>query len=285
MWPDGKRFAFTIFDDTDNMTMRNGPPVYDFLDGLGFRTTKSVWPLKGKETPSIGGTTCENPQYLYWVQGLQEQGFEVALHNVMYHTATRPDIIRGVERFKDYFGHYPATHTNHAGCEDSLYWGDERLTGVTRLAYNILTKFQNYRRFRGHIEQSEFFWGDVCKETIKYVRNFTYFATNTFNVCPAMPYFDEAHPQVNNWFASSEGQTVESFNQRLSEENQDRLENEGGLCIIYTHFSNGFVKGKRLNPRFRGLMERLAQKDGWFVPVSTVLDYLLKIRGDTSYRP
>lgn len=46
-WPDGKRFAFTIFDDTDHQTLENVPPVYDFLSDLGLRTTKSVWPLKG----------------------------------------------------------------------------------------------------------------------------------------------------------------------------------------------------------------------------------------------
>ena len=48
-WPDDRRFAFTIFDDTDNATLANIVPVYDLLAELGFRTTKSVWLLDGAE--------------------------------------------------------------------------------------------------------------------------------------------------------------------------------------------------------------------------------------------
>ena len=42
-WPDGKRFAFTIFDDTDRQNLNNVPAVYDFFHDLGLGTTKSVW--------------------------------------------------------------------------------------------------------------------------------------------------------------------------------------------------------------------------------------------------
>ncbi len=46
-WPEGKTFAFTIFDDTDRSTVENTKPVYDFLKANGLRTTKSVWPIAG----------------------------------------------------------------------------------------------------------------------------------------------------------------------------------------------------------------------------------------------
>ena len=46
-WPDGKAFAFSVFDDTDLSTLENAPAVYRLLRDLGFRTTKSVWPLRG----------------------------------------------------------------------------------------------------------------------------------------------------------------------------------------------------------------------------------------------
>ena len=51
-FPQGKRFAFTIVDDTDVATVANVKPLYDLLHELGFRTTKTVWPLgcpEGKE--------------------------------------------------------------------------------------------------------------------------------------------------------------------------------------------------------------------------------------------
>ena len=60
---------------------------------------------------------------------------------------------------------------------------------------------------------------------------------------------------------------------------QDRLEAEGGACIMYTHFANEFYRNGTLNARFRQLMGRLAKKNGWFVPVSTLLDHLLAIHG------
>ncbi len=42
-WPSGKKFAFTIIDDTDHGTVSNLKPVYDLLNELGIKTTKTVW--------------------------------------------------------------------------------------------------------------------------------------------------------------------------------------------------------------------------------------------------
>jgi hypothetical protein len=94
-----------------------------------------------------------------------------------------------------------------------------------------------------------------------------------------MPYHDSQRPYVNYWFASSEGADINFFNKCISEKNQDRLEKEGGACIMSTHFAKGFYKNGVVNPRFKFLMKRLSKKNGWFVPVSTMLDYLLKIKG------
>jgi len=41
---------------------------------------------------------------------------------------------------------------------------------------------------------------------------------------------------------------------------------------MYTHFGHGFVEDQRLNSRFADLMTRLSKRNGWFVPVSTLLD-------------
>ena len=231
-WPHRKRFAFTVFDDTDHTTMQNGPGMYRYLFDLGVITTKSVWPTKGEHVPKIGGTTCEDAAYLKWVCRLKEQGFEIALHNATYHTLKREQTIAGLEQFKECFGEYPKIHANHAYCADSIYWGDARLSGMNRLFYNLLTRFRNRRRFLGNVELSELFWGDKCKQHIEYVRNFVFSEINTLEICPYMPYFDEERPFVNNWFASSEGADCRAFCQTISETNQDRLEEEGGACIM-----------------------------------------------------
>jgi hypothetical protein len=48
---------------------------------------------------------------------------------------------------------------------------------------------------------------------------------------------------------------------------------------MYTHFAYGFVGDAGLDPRFASLMKRLSRKDGWFVPVGTLLDYLEQTQG------
>lgn len=278
-WPDGKQFAFSVFDDTDWATLDNVPPVYALLADLGFRTTKSVWPIRGNERPQIGGATCQDPAYLRWVLELRDQGFEIALHNVTYHTSCRADTWRGFDLFRELFGTDPQCLANHAGVGESIYWGADRLTGIHAFCYHLLTRYRTKGLFRGHVEGDPLFWGDICRERVKYVRNFVFGEVDTLEACPVMPYHDPARPYVNYWFASSEGANVESFNRRLSEAQQDRLQRQGGACILYTHFANGFCEQGRLNPRFRELMERLAAKNGWFVPVSRLLDFLLQTWG------
>jgi len=196
-------------------------------------------------------------------------------------TAPRVDTIRALERFKALFGHYPKVMANHDGSDEGIYFGNSRLTGFNRLLYDLLTCFKNRNRFRGHIPSDPLFWGDICRLRITYVRNFTFGDLNTLKACPQMPYHDPLRPYVNYWFASSEGANVQSFNDRLSESNQDRLQEAGGACIMYTHFGLGFSENGRLHPRFTELMKRLSSKNGWFVPVSTLLDYLMHVKGPT----
>lgn len=278
-WPEGKHFAFAIFDDTDLQTVDNVSGVYSFLSGLGFRTTKSVWPIQGHKTPKVEGTTCEDEKYLKWVLTLQEKGFEIGLHNVTYHTSTRADTLRGLETFHRLFGHYPYTTANHTGCNEAIYWGNNRLTGINKFVYNLLHLYKHKDVFQGHLKSSPLFWGDLCKEKVKYVRNFVFSEINTFKMCPFMPYYDPERPYVNYWFAASEGPNINSFNLIMGEENQDQLQAEGGACIMYTHLANGFVENGQINQRFRSLMEHLSRMNGWFVPVRTLLDYILEVRG------
>lgn len=42
-WPNNKKFASTIVDDTDNGTIENTKPIYDFLYEHGLIITKTVW--------------------------------------------------------------------------------------------------------------------------------------------------------------------------------------------------------------------------------------------------
>jgi hypothetical protein len=174
---------------------------------------------------------------------------------------------------------------SHARCAESIYWGAARLTGIHRPIYNLATRFRNVGLFRGHVEGDRYFWGDLCRQQVKYCRNFIYPDINTLKQCPMMPYADPDRPFVNYWYASSAGHDVTAFVELIGEEYQDRLEAEGGACIVYTHFASGFSNAHGVDSQFRRLIERLSRKNGWFVPVATLLDYLLSQRSRAEITP
>ena len=108
-WPENKRFAFTVFDDTDSSTVENTvPPVYDLLGECGLRTTKSCWPLRGDPAKgSFMGQTCEDADYLRWLLDLQSRGFEIAWHGASWHGVPCETTMLGLEQFAKSFGHCP----------------------------------------------------------------------------------------------------------------------------------------------------------------------------------
>ncbi len=275
-WPDGKDFAFTVFDDTERATVENNRAIYGFLRDLGMRTTKSVWPVAGPRDPDLPGPspTCEEPEYLDFCLQLQREGFEIALHNVTYHTSDRALTQRGFDRFRELFGHDPVSLANHSTNHEGLYWGPARLSGWRSALYSMLQRGQ---RFRGHVPGDPLFWGDICKERVRYVRNFTYTDLNTLNNVPHMPYHDPERPWANQWFGASDAAHIGAFNRYVTRQTVDKLIAERGCCLLYTHFGKYFYdyKAKKgLDPQFVDTMEYVAKHNGWFVPVSTLLDFL-----------
>ncbi|HLW51624.1 MAG TPA: hypothetical protein VKW06_02175 [Candidatus Angelobacter sp.] len=284
-FPSNKTFAFSIFDDTDNSTLANIRPVYRMLRELGFRTTKSVWPLAVAPGARFGGDTLQDCEYLRFIQELQHDGFEIGLHNVRSGSSPREIVHRGLEEFRVRLGEYPRTHANHCDNFENIYWGSGRLSRTsTRFAYNLGTRYRHNWNFRGHVPGSEYFWGDLCRNHIRFVRNFVFDEVNLERVNPTLPYHDESKPFVNYWFSSCEGGDVSKFCDTLSEENQDRLVAESGICIMYTHFASGFAWRGMPDPGFTRLMRRLSRLNGWFVPVSELLEFLVKEKKERKIR-
>ncbi|MCX6044814.1 MAG: hypothetical protein NT075_06845 [Chloroflexi bacterium] len=275
-WPNKHQFAFTILDDTDWATVANVKPMYDLLATLGMRTTKSTWVFGGGENPLNQGMTCEDPAYREWLLNLQAQGFEIGLHNVAAGTSKRERIDQGLDIYRSLFGDENAVYSNHVGCLDNIYWGQYRVSAWRRKLYNLLTRGQHRYMSYGHKQKSHYFWGDLCQQYIRYVRNFVFNDLNALNVCPEMPYYDPKRPFVNFWFVSTDAGKVENFLNRFTRENIDQLVQQGGLCIAYVHFARGFVHDKQVHPRVRKSLEYIAAQNGWFAPVSTVLDFLRK---------
>ena len=277
-YPGNRRFALTIVDDTDGSTLENTRPVYEFLRSLGFRTTKTVWPLAGR---NANGSSLEDPAYAEFVRQLQAWGNEIALHNVQDGSADRARIEAGLERFCQVVGSHPRTHCNHMSNRDNLYWGPARLRSpIVRWSYQLASRFRDCGRFTGHIPESPYFWGDLCRQRIEYVRNLVWDEINLENINPTLPYTDASKPYVRFWFSSCDGANVDSFCRLLCDANQQRLEDQAGVAIVYTHFASGFCHDGRLDPRFVLVMKGLANRNGWFVPVAELLDFRRQQLGD-----
>ena len=113
------------------------------------------------------------------------------------------------------------------------------------ILYKLAT-FRRERHFLGHTFASEYFWGDIIQKYITYTRNFVFKDINTLKINPSMPYHDPQKSYINFWFSSCDGHDVNAFNKLINTENIDKLEQENGICIVYTHFANGFIKNGKV---------------------------------------
>lgn len=282
-WPDGNRAAFAVFDDTDNTTIENGPPVYELLSDLGLRVTKSVWPLEPTERQRVGGSTLGDPDYLAWVLSLQRAGHEIGFHNATDHPSRRDRTIEALDRFEELFGAPPKVGADHSGNREALYWGPRRLSGLRSHAYSVAQKVMRPNRptFSGEDPCSEFFWGDVCRDRVTYWRNFCFDEVDLFRVSPKVPYHDPRRSYVNWWFTSTDGSNLPRFVRHLTDDKLDRLESAGGLCVMYTHFGLKFAVDGRVDPGFVEAMGRLADRRIWVAPAGEVLDHVREQLHDT----
>lgn len=275
-FPHGKRFAFTILDDTDVATVDNVRPIYDLFYNLNMRTTKTVWPVACPEgSPNFSASeTLEDEGYRDFVLDLHARGFEITWHGPTMESSPRERVIAGLRRFREVFGFSPRIHVNHSHNRDNLYWGHERLDDplLRSLVRRISRSVDGY--FGGHVPGSDYWWGDLCEESVEYARNLTCNQINTGSFNPSMPYRDPRRELVPWWFSASDAEGVDEFNELINSHNQERLEAEGGFCIVATHLGKGFVEGGEVNAVTRERLRELTARDGWFPTVGELLDWL-----------
>jgi hypothetical protein len=282
-FPGGKRFAFTILDDTDVATVANVKPIYRLLERLGMRTTKTVWPVACPEGSRNFGTsqTLEDPEYLAFVLDLQDRGFELTWHGATMESSERARTLAGLERFRELTGHYPRIHANHAENRENLYWGAGRIDSpILKFLFSHLAHPSDY--FVGDRENSPYWWGDLCARHIEYARNLTFADLNLPAINPSMPYHDPSRPLVRLWFSCADAENAPAFADLLHPRRQQELEAAGGFSIVATHLGKGFVRNSEVHPQVQERLEMLAQRPGWFPTVGELLDWLRDRRvGDT----
>jgi hypothetical protein len=276
-FPEGRRFAFTIMDDTDVATIANVGPIYRLLADLGMRTTKTVWPVDCPEGSKnfSSSSTLDDPEYLEFVLNLQRAGFEIAYHGATMESSSRERTARAIDRFVSVFGTPPRVYANHAHNRENLYWGVDRIDdAILKFLYRQLPG-QPLDQYQGHRPGSPWWWGDIASEHLRYVRNLTFNEIDLRRINPTMPYRDTGRNLIPWWFSASDADDVAAFNWLLRVENQERLERQGGICIVATHLGKSFVAGGVVVPETESLLRRLAERPGWFVPVGVLLDWLV----------
>lgn len=292
-YPEGRDFAFTIVDDTDYAIGPDIKPVYDFLYVNNFKTTKTVWVFDAKRNNAFSeeleymapavkwGSSLEDRAYLAFVKELESRGFEIALHGVSSGNDTRKEILAGYNRFRELFGYYPSMDILHAQNIENLYCGKHKLDSkILKYVESVLCKSD----YQGHIEGSKYFWGDICKQHIKYVRLpfHEIDEINLLKINPSMPFHDSNRNYVNFWYPSSNGSNYARFIRLIRKDNIDRLVKEQGSAIIYTHFANGFTENMdasyRLKDDFKNKMSYIKSLNGWFATATQILDRLRAVK-------
>jgi hypothetical protein len=223
----------------------------------------------------------EDARYAEWVKSISCDGFEIASHGASCESNEREKSIRGAEKFAQVVGTMPSLHLNHSLNRDNLYWGVDRFNShVIRIAL-LCTRGRSRTSFEGHLTRSRFFWGDLCQKYIRYCRNMTFSDTiNILTVNPTIPYWDERRPFVRRWYSSSDAGTPHRLANLLSHANLERLQEERGVCILYTHFGLGFTEGGKVIPPVEAALRRVASLPGRFLPATELLDELSGVGPD-----
>jgi hypothetical protein len=266
----GKRFIFSIIDDTDDAFLENIRPIYDFLYEKRMLVTKTIWVYPPRDKHSKGDS-LQNPKYLEFVKDLKKKGFEIGLHNVGSGDYTRQEIIEGLEEFRRLLREYPKIQINHSYNKDSIYGGYKRFNWPIRALVKMM--YPQYAGvFQGEEEESPFFWGDKHKEIIQFNRNHETDDINTIKYDRYMPYIDPKRSDyVNYWFSATFAPNQWIFNRLVTPESIRRLEKENGTCIIFTHLGY-YMKNGQIDPGFAERIEMLSRNpNGVYVPVSRVL--------------
>ena len=287
MFPGGKKFAFTILDDTDVATLANVEPVYQAIQDAGMRTTKTVWTHRwqGAWSAFEMSETLEDADYREFVLGLQRRGFEIASHGASFESSERLLTEASLTQFKALFGRWPGVYASHAYNRENMYWSDARfdlwpVRAVARLLARLPADY-----FQGAVEGSRFFWGDLCRERIEFVRNLTFNRLDISKVNPSMPYHDAQRPWVNQWYSTADAEDADEFVELCSPQALNQLEADGGFTIVTTHLGKGFCSKGELHPGFRRVIQDIGRRSGWFVPVGELLRHLRDARGGNTDLP
>ncbi len=277
------RCVVAVTDDTDFFQFETTAPVYTFMDSLGVRVTKTVWAFEHPDhPPEHSGLTLQDPEYRRWVLAEAARGHEIVLHSATAGHDERETTIAAFDTLRNLVGGEPRLMVFHSVNREAFYWGSRRLPfPLLQWVYRMRT---GLNRFDGDDPSSPFYWVDVSRSLVTYVRGYTTDEINTLAVDPSMPYEDPLTPDAPLWCASSNGKLVGEFVRLLSKSNVDKLKRQEGVSIVYTHFASGFAEPSATGrwsatPEAREVFTRCVRDpEVEFAPAGELLDRLRAVQ-------
>lgn len=285
-WPYPYRWAFSFTSDTDNTSLAATQFFYQYCLEHHLYPTKTVWAHRPQRTSGSlkviepdHSPTLEDLAYKQYCQDIKHQGIEFCLHDASAGDNTRTEILEAFESFQQTFGDYPRMHICHSHNQDHPYWGENHfrhplLKSLAKLLYGK-------KEFSGEKPDSPYYWSDICRRYIDYIRMFRVLDFNVLKYNPSMPYHLYDKPDVKYWFSVSGGGHYLLNN--LVKNNLDQLAQEDGAFILYGYegeFSEVDANGARhFKKNIRDALDLIAERqDCWKANTSTILDRSLVIK-------
>jgi peptidoglycan/xylan/chitin deacetylase (PgdA/CDA1 family) len=283
LFPDGRRFAFTIVHDADSGYSRRLQPLFEVFDELELKITATVfmfwanwaengdiwreWNEQGQDNggffaPKAVPLTDEKEREFYL--RLAAGGHEIGMHTPSDTSDTRHETVRAFEYFKAIFGHYPKVYTEHAGSHNKEAQANE---GSNQGSPYYNTDLLNHYGPWIWLDDQ---WGLPDR---RHERFYDLLAANgsPFNASSVKRYgVAKTFLRTGRW---KEGDG-DGFLRWYSEDNIDLLEKHRGLALVYTHLNEKWLdpETRQMRAAIKDRLRYLASKNGWFVPAGVILD-------------
>ncbi len=249
--------AVSITDDPDNSSFPRFKAMYDFLMEINFPITRAMWVYPKSEytgTPPLkidfSAPLLSDPQCLQYCKKLQSKGFEICLHGASCGNNNRKRTLDALNFLEENI-EPSQVFICHSKNAENLYWDANTANlPIEKMLLQLYTK----NRCFGELPESQYFWGDVCREKINFIRLYRTRSVNTLAFNPSMPYHDFSKQFVNYWFSATKGYIPNLF----SETNLDKLCEQNGASILYQYMHRYVNEDLTLSMQMRETMERVA---------------------------
>ena len=281
VWPEGKQFAFTVFDDADWETLENVGGVYSLLADCGLRTTKSCWVVRGDPDKGYaGGANRRRRRPLAMAAATcSRRDSRSAGTARTWHSLPRRELTGRRWRSSPSFSAIIPSRPRITPVDEAIYWGSDRLTGFHSFLYNLLTALSQQPASIAATSKATNTSGATCAGRRSSISAISSFRTSTrcgaARSCRTTTRTGRTStiglprptaPRCSDLIAASPSGSRTSWRRR------------GAPASCTPTSPTVSPRGGKVDPQFEQLVRRLAAKNGWFVPVTTLLDYLLSVR-------